>query len=147
VYRQAIAALSLCGLFLAAYLTLYHYGYVGSLACGTGGCETVQASRWAMFAGLPVALWGAGYYVTVLAVSVFGVTEAGADRMWPTRAMLALNGWGVIFSSWLTWIEVARIHAICRYCVVSACLVVVLFVLSVLDHRARRGESSGPQAR
>lgn len=45
-----------------------------------------------------------------------------------------LSEWvGVLFSAYLTWAEVARIHAICRYCVVSAGLVVVLFSLSLLD--------------
>lgn len=142
-YRRAIAVLALCGLFLAAYLTLYHYGYVGQIACGTGGCETVQASKWSRFIGLPVALWGAGYYASVFAVATVGSIGASAERPWPTALLLALNGWGLIFSSWLTWLEVARIHAICRYCVVSAILVGVLFVLSVLDWRVRRGTPLG----
>lgn len=136
-YRQAIAALALAGVFLAVYLTLYKLGYLGSIACGTGGCETVQTSKWATFAGLPVALWGVGYYVSVVAVAAFGVVAA-ADRAWPSKALLALNGWGVIFSIWLTWLEIVEIKAICRYCVVSAVLVVVLFALSVLDARIAR---------
>jgi len=141
--RRAIAVLALCGLFLAAYLTLYHYGYVGQIACGTGGCETVQASKWSRFVGLPVALWGAGYYASVFGVATVGSMGASAERAWPTTLLLALNGWGLIFSSWLTWLEVARIHAICRYCVVSAVLVGVLFVLSVLDWRSRRRTPRG----
>lgn len=138
MHRQIIAALSLCGIFLAAYLTLYHYGYVGTIACGTGGCETVQASRWAMLLGLPVALWGAGYYASVFAVSAVGSIGAHAERRWPTDVLLALNGWGVVFSAYLTWIEIARVHAICRYCVGSASVVLALFALSVLDLRSRR---------
>ncbi|HVZ48307.1 MAG TPA: vitamin K epoxide reductase family protein [Gemmatimonadaceae bacterium] len=137
MHRQLLAAISLCGMFLAAYLTLYHYGYVGTLACGTGGCETVQASRWAMFLGLPVALWGLGFYASVCAVATYGVV-AGPDRQWPTTVLLALTGWGVAFSSWLTWLEIARIHAICRYCVGSALIAAALFVLAALDWRSRR---------
>lgn len=136
--RQAIAVLALAGVFLAAYLTLYHYGYVGSLACGTGGCEKVQASRYAVFLGQPVALWGVGYYVSVAAVAIAGSVGAGQFRQGPTTVLLALNGWGVVFSTYLTWLEVARIHAVCRYCVVSAIAVAGLFALSVWDWRARR---------
>lgn len=132
--------LALAGVFLAGYLTLYHYGYVGSIACGTGGCETVQASRYAMFLGRPVALWGVGYYLSVVALAVAGSVGSGPARQWPTTVLLALNGWGVIFSSYLTWLEVARIHAICRYCVVSAIAVAGLFALSVWDWRARRSQ-------
>ena len=134
---MVIAALALGGLFLATYLTLYHYGYIGTLACGTGACETVQATKYAMLAGFPVALWGAGYYASVLIVALLGTLGSAADRMWPTKMMLALNGWGVIFSGYLTWLEVAKINAICRYCVVSAGVVVMLFVLSAMDYRAR----------
>lgn len=137
MHRQLITGLSLCGIFLAAYLTLYHYGYVGTLACGTGGCEVVQASRWALFLGQPVALWGLGFYATVFAVAGYGVFAADA-RPWLSAALVGLTGWGAVFSAYLTWIEVVRIHAICRYCVGSAVLVAVLFVLSVLDWRARR---------
>jgi uncharacterized membrane protein len=136
---MVIAALSLGGLFLAAYLTMYHYGYIGNLACGTGGCETVQASRYAMWMGFPVALWGAGYYASVFLVAVIGTMGAASEKLWPSKLLVALNGWSVLFSGYLTWAEIAKIHAICRYCVVSAALVAVLFVLSALDWRARAG--------
>jgi uncharacterized membrane protein len=132
-FRMTIAVLGLGGIFLGAYLTLYHYGYVGSLVCGTGGCEVVQSSRYAMFLGLPVAMWGAGFYVSVFAVAMAGSVGPGASAAWPSKALLALTGWGVLFSGYLTWLEIARIHAICRWCVGSASLVVVLFVLSLLD--------------
>jgi uncharacterized membrane protein len=135
---MVIAALALGGLFLATYLTLYHYGYLGVLACGTGGCETVQSSKWSMLAGFPVALWGAGYYASVVVVALVGTLGAAQDKLWPTKLMLALNGWGVLFSGYLTWAEIAKIHAICRYCVVSASVVLILFALSVLDYRARK---------
>ena len=136
--RQVVSALSLCGLFLAVYLTLYHYGYVGQLTCGTGGCETVQASKWARLLGYPVALWGAGYYASVFAVSTLGSFGGFAAQRWPSAVLVAVNGWGVAFSSWLTWLEIGVIQAICRYCVVSALVVVALFVVSLLDWRARR---------
>lgn len=141
-YRRAIAALALCGLFLATYLTLYHYGYVGSLACGTGGCEVVQASRYATFIGVPVALLGAGYYLSTFVVAVAGTVGAASERLWPTKLLVALNGWGVVFSGYLTWAEIAKIRQICRYCVASALIVLVLFVLSVIDLRKRKAALS-----
>jgi hypothetical protein len=44
----------------------------------------------------------------------------------------------VLFSVWLTYLELFVIHAICQWCVVSAILVTVLFVISVLDLREVR---------
>ena len=58
IYRMSAALLSLAGLFISAYLYLYQIGRIGSLACGTGGCETVQLSSWSRFAGLEVSLIG-----------------------------------------------------------------------------------------
>lgn len=135
---MVIAALSLAGVFLALYLTLYKLGYIGTLACGTGECETVQTSRWATFLRLPVALWGVGFYLAMFAVAVAGTVGALAASRAISASLVALSGWGVLFSAWLTWLEIAKIHAICRFCVVSATLVVVLFGLSIADWRARR---------
>ena len=108
------------------------------VACGTGGCEVVQSSKWGKFLGQPVALWGTGYYLSVFAIATAGSFGAFATQRWPSVTMVALNGWGVLFSGYLTWAEVVRIQAICRYCVVSACVVLLLFVLSLLDLRAQR---------
>ena len=136
--RMWMALVALVGAFLAAYLTLYKLGYIGSLACGTGGCETVQTSRWALLLRLPVAAWGVGFYLAVIGISIVGLQERFDQSRAISLALLALTGWGVLFSAWLTYVELFRIHAICRYCVVSAGLVVVLFVLALSDYRERR---------
>ena len=135
--RMVIAVLSLGGVFLATYLTLYKLGYVATLACGTGSCEVVQSSRWSRLFGQPVALWGAGFYLAMFALSLAGSIGRLAESRPLSVVMTATSGWGVLFSCWLTYVEVARLHAICRYCVGSAVLVMMLFVLCVLDLRDR----------
>ena len=139
--RMVIAVLALGGVFLAAYLTLYKLGYIEALACGTGSCEVVQSSRWSRLWGQPVALWGVGFYLAMFALSLAGSFGDLAESKRVSVALSAMSGWGVIFSGWLTYVEVARLHAICRYCVGSAVLVTVLFVLSWLDLRARGREA------
>ena len=136
--RMIIAALALGGVGLAAYLALYKLGYIGTLACGTGGCETVQLSKWATFLGLPVAVWGVGYYVAVFGVALLGTTARFEDEPWVSTALLVLTGWGVVFSAWLTYLELYVINALCRFCVVSAVLVSVIFVVSVFEWRDAR---------
>jgi uncharacterized membrane protein len=133
--RMAIAILSLAGVFLATYLTLYKLGYLETLACGTGSCEVVQASRWSKLFGLPVAMWGAGFYLAMFVVAVAGSMErlSGSKRV--GVALAVMSGCGTLFSGWLTYVEIWRLHAICRYCVASAGLVAALFVLSAVDLR------------
>ena len=135
---MAIAAIALVGVFVALYLSLYKVGIIGELACSTGSCETVQLSRWADFLGIPVAAWGVGYYATILALAIVGLQDRFADSRGVATGMLALTGWGVLFSGWLTWLELFVIHAICVYCVVSAVIVTVLFVLAWLEWRELR---------
>lgn len=135
--RMIIAALALGGVGLSTYLAMYKLGYIGTLACGTGGCETVQLSKWATFLGLPVAAWGVLYYVALFGVALLGTMERFVDAPWISHALLALTSWGVAFSMWLTYLELYVINAICRFCVVSAVLVTVLFVTSILEWRER----------
>ena len=40
---------------------------------------------------------------------------------------------GVLYSAYLTYIEVAVIYAICPFCVVSAIMMVILFVIVLID--------------
>jgi uncharacterized membrane protein len=138
---MVIATLALAGVGVATYLTLYKLGAMGELACGTGGCETVQASRWATFLGFPVAAWGLGFYVFLFAVAMVGTRPAFEDSPALSNLLLILTGWGALFSGWLTWIELFVIQAICRYCVVSAVIVTVAFLVSVLEWRERRSAS------
>lgn len=140
--RMLIAALALAGIFLALYLTLYKLGAIGELACSVGQCETVNLSRWATFLGLPVAAWGTGFYVVVFVVAFLGTTDRFAEAGWIPAALVGLTGWGVLFSGWLTYLELFVIRAICMWCVVSAIVVSVLFALSVWEWRAWRAERS-----
>jgi uncharacterized membrane protein len=51
-----------------------------------------------------------------------------------------ITGWGVLFSAWLTYLELFVIHAICMWCVISATLMLLLFVTSVVDLRGELRE-------
>ena len=135
--RMLTALVALVGLFVAVYLTLYKVGVIGTLACGTGGCETVQLSRWSTFLGLPVAAWGVAYYMLVFALALASIQDRWAESRGLALALLIATGWGLLFSGWLTYLELYVIHAICRWCVVSACIAFVLFVLVLLDWRER----------
>jgi uncharacterized membrane protein len=128
---MAMALIALIGVFLSLYLTLYKLGYIGTLACGSGSCEQVQLSKWGDFLGLPVSAWGVGYYTLVFALSFAGIQErfAGSERL--TNALVYLTGAGLLFSIWLTYLELFVIHAICRWCLGSAAITVVLFALAV----------------
>ena len=135
-----MALIALIGVFVSLYLTLYKLGYIGTLACGTGGCETVQLSKWGDFLGVPVAGWGVVYYVAVLGLAIASVQERFADSRRLTTTLLFVTGWGLLFTLWLTYLELFVIHAICRWCVGSAAMTILLFALALWDWRVASGE-------
>jgi uncharacterized membrane protein len=141
---MGIALLAMGGAILALYLALYKLGLIGELTCSIGSCETVQLSKWATFLGLPVALWGVGAYLAVLALALIGLQPAFLESRTISWMLVGLNAWNVAFSGWLTYLELYVIDAICMWCVVSAILIVMIFVLSLLDLRAVRGVQIAP---
>lgn len=130
-HRMVSALLALVGLLISLYLWFWKIGALGVLACGDGGCETVQLSPYAQIAGVPVAFLGVVGYVGILAVSLAGLHAPNDKRRWPTDAILVLAGMGVAFSAYLTYLEAAVIHAWCRWCVVSAVIIVAIFAAGV----------------
>jgi len=131
-HRQAIALLSLAGLFIALYLWLYKIGLIGSLTCGTEGCEVVQTSRYAVFLGLPVALHGVLGYGVLLGASLVGLQPRWLARREPTLALTALATLGMLFTAYLNYLAAFRIHALCRWCVASAVIMTAIWVVAVV---------------
>ena len=131
VTRMAIALLSLVGLLVSSYLALYKLGMLGQIQCTVGGCETVQMSEYAYFLGAPVAVWGVGAYLALLALSLAGVQPRWAAERWVAISLFGVAAVGAGFSAYLTYLEAYVIHAWCQWCVVSAILVTLIFLLSI----------------
>jgi len=123
--RVATAVLALVGVAIAGYLTWVHYAGLQPFCVGAGGsCERVQSSRWSELAGVPVAVLGLGGYLLLL-----GSLALPDDLGRSAAALLALVGAG--FSAWLTYVELAKLDAICQWCAASAVIMLLLAIVSV----------------
>jgi uncharacterized membrane protein len=131
-HRQAIALLALVGFFIALYLWLHAIGVIGVLRCGTGSCETVQASAYARLGGVPVAFFGVVGYLALLVVALVGLQPSFLDRRGPSVLLFVLATGGLLFSGYLTYLEAFVIHAWCRWCLASAGIITVIWVVAVL---------------
>jgi uncharacterized membrane protein len=136
---MTVALLSLVGILIALYLTLYKVGVVGNLSCTIGSCEMVNTSRWATFLGLPVAAWGLAAYVALFALSLAGTSDRLAASRVISWLLVGIAGWSVLFSAWLTYLELFVIDAICIWCVTSAVLLVGILVVSLIDLKGAKG--------
>jgi len=136
-------ALVVAGLGVSAYL-LWGYTTPGAvLACGgSHGCETVKNSPYSSILGISLPVIGLASYLTLLALLLAHRWRAVIQRGWLPYAALALFGIafvGVLFSAYLTYLELFVIYAICRWCVASAVIVTAIFVLSIFNlQRANR---------
>jgi uncharacterized membrane protein len=130
-----VAALALAGIFISLYLTLYKLGFIGELSCSIGSCETVNTSKWSRFLGLPVAAWGVFFYLDVFAIALIGTFPKFENKPFISLILAAEAGIGVLFSAWLTYLELGVIHAICIWCVTSAVIVTAIFVVGIADYR------------
>jgi uncharacterized membrane protein len=130
-----VATLALAGIFISLYLTLYKLGIIGELSCSIGSCETVNTSKWSRFLGLPVATWGLLFYLDVFAVALIGTFPRFEDERVISVVLVAQAAVGVLFSAWLTYLELGVIHAICIWCVTSAVIVTLVLLVSWLDLR------------
>jgi uncharacterized membrane protein len=145
-YRMGAAFMSMVGVFVASYLYLYKIGKIGTMACGTGGCETVQTSEWARFFGIEVSLIGLLGYLGLFLVAMVGLQPPFAARRGVSLLLVAMSGLGVAFAFYLTVLEVMVIHAICRWCVASAVIILLVFVASLMDFRRLAASHGEPVA-
>ena len=119
--RGAAFALALAGAAIASYLTWTHTRGVAPL-CGTGGCDTVQQSRYSELAGVPVAAIGIVFYAAFLLALVVDLRSAAAG----------LAAAAALFAVYLVVLQVAVIEALCTWCVVNDAIVLALALLAVL---------------
>ena len=123
--RRASLGVAVVGLGIATYLTVGHYTGSAPVCALSHGCETVQKSRYSELAGVPVALLGLLGYLGILAA-----LARDGERGRTAAAFLSLAGFG--FSAWLTYTELAKLHAICPWCVASALCMTLLAGLSAV---------------
>jgi uncharacterized membrane protein len=129
-----IPVLSVLGLGVALYLTYVETQQVAAVCGPVGDCNAVQASPYAeLFGVLPVGLLGAGGYVAVIvawAAGRFAPPDSAIAGLAP-MLLLAMALFGVLFSIYLTYIELFVILAVCIWCLTSAVLMTIIMVLGL----------------
>jgi uncharacterized membrane protein len=123
--RRASLGVAVVGLGIATYLTVVHFTGAAPVCALSHGCEIVQKSSYSELAGVPVALLGLLGYLGILAA-----LARDGERGRTAAAFLSLAGFG--FSAWLTYTELAKLHAICPWCMASAICMTLLAGLSAV---------------
>ncbi len=132
VLRLVAIAFSIIGLVDSGYLAWIKFAHQESRCIvGLGDCFSVNTSRYSTLYGIPVAVFGMIGYLVLLGLLLMESRKG----FWEANAGLAEFGvtlFGVLFSAYLTYLEIAVIHAICPYCLLSAISMLRLFALSLV---------------
>ena len=138
VHTWVIPCLCLVGLGVASYLAYVEANQVLAVCGPVGDCNAVQTSDYALFLGVPVAVWGVLNYLAVAAFWAGHRFLTGRVANLSLLGLLGLTIFGTFFSIYLTYLELFAIHAICAWCISSAVVTTALMLLVVIPITGRR---------
>lgn len=128
VLRWVLVGLAVVGLSDATLLTKEHYSGLVLPCTVTHGCETVLTSKYAVVFGVPLALLGVIFYLTVLVSALYLLSNPNRRLK---QFILLLGTIGFISSLGLIYIQGAVLHAWCQYCLLSALTSTLIFATSL----------------
>lgn len=154
--RKLMTVLSLTGAIEASYLTYNKLFSSPGAICSTQGCLDVLSGPFSTFLGVPLTLFGALAYtgfaylciwplaaqeeeaeaqnaepVIVSAEEVYAVRDAATRPL-----MLAVSSAMFSFSAYLMSLLTLVVRSLCPYCVLSAVLSTLLFILTAFVGKA-----------
>ncbi len=135
--RTWFIILAVIGLLDSVYLTIAKLTASQQMCLeGIGDCWSVNQSAYSEILGIPIAVLGAVAYAALI-VLVLLEQRAFFWRYLTFAAILI----GVIYSAYLTYIEIAVLQAICPFCVISAVILTLLFALTIYRLFADQAQS------
>ena len=133
----AILVIAIVGFADATYLSVEHFLGVIPPCSITGGCEKVLTSSYAEVFGIPVSLIGAVYYLLITIGSLVYLESKHVSKLAKhnseiLRLSLFLTIPGFLASLWFTAAQIFIIHSYCEYCLSSAIITTILFILTMV---------------
>ncbi len=111
--KHFIMLSSINGILISFYLA-YKKLLNEPLLCGLSqGCDIVQHSKYSTLLGVPLGLWGVLFYFAIFIVFYYNKGK----YLGFLRKFLIL--WGLLFSIYLTYLEIFTIKAVCLWCLSS----------------------------
>jgi uncharacterized membrane protein len=132
---QLAVALTVIGLFVAIYMTIYAITSNNKMCIGSQDCSVVNASKYSKItvAGIkiPVAVLGVAGYATILGVLLL---ERKMNFLEENGSLIffGISLMGFLFTLYLIYVEVALIKAYCPFCIASQTAMTLIFILSVI---------------
>lgn len=133
----AFLFLSAIGFLDAAYLAVLHYYGISAQCLLVEGCDQVLLSSYASFGAVPLAIWGVLYYAAVFVVSLLYLES---NKKWCLFIVAYGTAIGFFASLGLLYLQIFVIEALCFYCLISALISTLLFLLGVFVIYYKKGQ-------
>lgn len=125
-----IFILSFLGLLVALYL-LYAYASPKPISCATD-CELVRQSKYSKLLGIDIPVFGILYYVWVCLYCIYNLCIKEKNLVLDFIFGVSITG-AFFFSVYLTYLEAYVIEAWCQWCIISAIISTIIFLLAIFD--------------
>jgi uncharacterized membrane protein len=130
--ERLLPPLALAGLGVAGYLAYVEAAGVAAVCGPVGDCNAVQASPYAkLFGVLPMGLLGGAGYVAILLAWGAGRWGRGVLAQLAPLALFGMSLFAVLYSMYLTYLELYIIQAVCAWCLSSAAIVTMIMLIAV----------------
>ncbi len=101
----------------------------GPIPCFIGtGCDTVTNSPYSKIFGISLSLYGIAFYLLIGGCTLLYLDT---KKMFFARLFLPITALGFLMSVYFMYVQKFLIGAFCMYCVISAIVSTILFVLGI----------------
>ena len=121
--------ISIVGFLDAAYLSVKYFQGEPPVCTLLNGCDVVTGSKYAAIWGIPIALLGAFYYLTIFILTVIYLDTKKEKFI---KFAARITPLGFLFSLWLVYLQIFTLEALCLYCIISAISSTALLVIGLL---------------
>jgi uncharacterized membrane protein len=127
-FTLTLSLVAVIGFLDATYLTINHIVF-GSTPCTLlEGCEIVTSSVYSTIFGVPVALFGAIFYLIVLLLSLWYLDSR---QPWALLVISYLSVPALLAAVVFVGLQAFVLKAFCLYCLISALTSTIIFILGM----------------
>lgn len=128
--KKVILILSVVGAAVSIYLS-WTYLTGSHIACTTHGCDAVRSSTYSKFFGVPQPLFGVVFYLILIFLSLAHQILDKFFTILLKRLIILVSTFGFLYSVYLTGLETFVIKAYCVWCLASAGISVLIFIIAL----------------
>jgi len=123
--------LAVIGLLVSIYMTIFKLTSNETMCLGSGGCSTVNTSRYSEVGGIPVALIGVTGYTAILILH-FLEKRSGFFNEQGSLLIFGISLTGFLFNLYLIYVETFLIKAYCPFCITSQIAMSLIFIVALI---------------